>query len=177
MRAICDQRTLQRAGAHARERFPGECCGLLVGHRGCVAPVSRDSASAVWRVADYIPLTNTAPLDRAFVVDPIDFARAEARARQRGLALCGFLHSHPNGAAVPSRADRQHAWPGYLQVIYPVHRGIPGTPRGWFFHEGELSPIDLETPAVRFTEFSLKRDPNCPACGGVATARQDGASS
>ncbi len=56
------------------------------------------------------------------------------------------LHSHPNGAAVPSGADRHHAWPGYLQVIYPVHEGIPGTPRGWFFHGGELSPIELETP-------------------------------
>ena len=136
MRVTCDQRALHSAGAHARESFPSECCGLLVGHRG----------SGVWRLAEYLPLTNSAPLDPVFVVDPIEFARAERRARQRGLALCGFLHSHPNGAAVPSEADRHHAWPGYLQVIYPVHEGIPGTPRGWFFHGGELSPIELETP-------------------------------
>ncbi len=95
-------------------------------------------------MTNYIPLGNTAPLDSTFVVDPIDFARAEGRARERGLALCGFLHSHPNGEAVPSEADRRCAWPGYLQVIYPVHRGVPGIPRGWFSHGTELSPIHLE---------------------------------
>ena len=48
---------------------------------------------------------------RSFLVDPLAFARVEAGARERGLALRAWFHSHPRGLAVPSASDLARAWP------------------------------------------------------------------
>ena len=136
MRVICPERVLLRASADARARLPAECCGVLVGQR----------TGGNWRLADYLPLRNRSHRTGAFAVDPVEFIRAEADARARGWQLCGFLHSHPDGNPIPSGVDRRHAWPGYLQIIWPVHGGIPGTPRAWFPRRGELRSVAMETP-------------------------------
>lgn len=136
MRVICPERVLLRASADARARLPAECCGVLIGRR----------SGSDWRLADYLPLRNRSHQTRAFAVDPVEFIGAEGDARARGLQLCGFLHSHTNGNPFPSDLDRRHAWPGYLQIIWPVQGGIPGIPRTWFPRGGELRPIPMETP-------------------------------
>lgn len=136
MRVICPERVLLRASTDARARLPAECCGVLVGQR----------QGWVWRLADYLPLQNRSRGTRAFTIDPVEFIRSEADARARGLELCGFLHSHPDGNPVPSDVDRRHAWPGYLQIICPVQGGIPGAPRAWFPRGGELEAVPMETP-------------------------------
>ena len=43
--------------------------------------------------------------------------RAEHDARALALDVVGFYHSHPRGAAVPSRFDLEHAVPGYIHLI------------------------------------------------------------
>ena len=40
-------------------------------------------------------------------------SRAEKRAREQGLDLLGFYHSHPDHPAVPSQYDLDHAWPSF----------------------------------------------------------------
>jgi proteasome lid subunit RPN8/RPN11 len=53
-----------------------------------------------------------------FVIDPIDHIARRREARERGLTVLGFYHSHPHSAAVPSATDREEAaYPGHLYLI------------------------------------------------------------
>ena len=97
--------------AHGRETFPHECCGALLG---------RDAV-----VAEAFPLANTTEEGprRRFLVRPDDYRIAEKRAREAGLDLLGFYHSHPDHPARPSQYDLDHAWPFFSYVIVSVMAG------------------------------------------------------
>ncbi len=71
--------------AHAKECFPKECCGLLV--------VQGDSTN-------YWPCHNQADGDDHFILDPADYAEADAAGE-----IVGVVHSHPNVSPKPSQAD------------------------------------------------------------------------
>jgi proteasome lid subunit RPN8/RPN11 len=89
---------------HARDAVPAECCGLLLGEG------SEISAAVQTRNASDDP--------SRFVIDPADHIARRREARERGLAVLGFYHSHPRSAAVPSATDRDEAsYPGHLYLI------------------------------------------------------------
>jgi len=101
--------------AHARRQFPFEACGVLL---------SRDGAAADGLVHLALPLPNARHADggdaaRCFAIAPADMARAHRQAREQGLQVSGFFHSHPLGDARPSPADVQGSppWPGLTQLI------------------------------------------------------------
>lgn len=84
-----------------------EVCGILIGS-GSTAP----------RISAVEPAQNLHPAPRAhFLVDAASLLHADTAARAAGLAIVGFYHSHPGGAAVPSAQDRADAWPGTLMLI------------------------------------------------------------
>jgi len=103
---------------------------LLVGRR-----TSR--AAEVRRVLPAENLERERPRAR-FVLDPGAIVRAEREARGEGLELVGAWHSHPDAEPLPSRADREGAWPGWSIVI------VGGRPRddpalkSWRLRAGEL---------------------------------------
>lgn len=107
--------------AHARRATPEEACGLLLGQHD--------------RPTEVVRLSNHArqPV-RHYALDPLEYMQVERSADQRGLAVVGVWHSHPEGGADPSETDRRAAWPGWLYVIV----GLPasGEPeiRGWRLH-------------------------------------------
>jgi proteasome lid subunit RPN8/RPN11 len=101
-----------RIRAHAADSYPYECCGALLGRDG----------GAVREVHDLIRLANRredSPQNR-YVIHPEDVRAAEGAARERGLELVGWYHSHPDSPARPSQYDREHAWPWYSYVIVSV---------------------------------------------------------
>ncbi len=107
---------LQRAAdaairAHGRETFPHECCGALLGRDGAV------------HEAFALPNTTEEGPRRRFLVRPDDYRVAEKRARDTGLDLLGFYHSHPDHPAKPSQFDLDHAWPSFSYVIVSVMAG------------------------------------------------------
>ena len=77
--------------AHAREAYPAECCGLLVG-RGDQILLAR-------------PARNLAEDPNRFLIDPQDHIEALRDARARGLAVVGFYHSHPHSPPAASPTD------------------------------------------------------------------------
>lgn len=70
--------------------------------------------------------TTQTPENR-FDFDPKEHLAVQRRARERGLEVVGFYHSHPDHPARPSQYDLDHAaWPGYSYVIVSVGKGVAG---------------------------------------------------
>ncbi len=113
----------QRIRAHAARSYPNECCGALLG---------RDSAGSR-EVQDLVTLENfrqDSPRNR-FLVRPEDVLRVEKVARERGLDLVGWYHSHPDAPPQPSEFDREHAWPWYSYLIQSVEAAEPQRMASW----------------------------------------------
>ena len=114
--------------AHGVQTYPHECCGALLG---------RDTEVADRRVYREIhglhPLVNRrddSPNNR-FSVTSQDVLDAEKAARQQGLEVVGWYHSHPDHPARPSQYDRDHAWPWYSYIIVSVANRIPEEMTSW----------------------------------------------
>jgi proteasome lid subunit RPN8/RPN11 len=102
---IIREKCLEELVGHARETAPHECCGLLLG-RG-------DDVSAVVRARNI----SAEPVNR-FLIDPHDHFAARRVARQTGLDLVGFYHSHPCSPAEPSPRDlAEFSYTGSLYLI------------------------------------------------------------
>lgn len=132
----------QAIRAHGRETYPHECCGALLG-----ADARVDAAR---------PLANTTEEGprRRFLVRSEDYQQAEAEARERGLDLLGFYHSHPDHPAVPSQYDLDHAWPFFAYVIVAVANGVDGDMRSWRLAD-DRSRFDEESVTVRASSLNL----------------------
>ena len=80
---IIGDEALQEMTAHAEEGYPHEVCGLLLGEV--------DAASSLHRVHEAKPARNLSR-ERAgnrYELDPKDYLRIDAEARQRGLSVVG----------------------------------------------------------------------------------------
>lgn len=78
-----------------------------------------------------------------FLIDPKDHLNALRDARQRGLDVVGFYHSHPRSDAAPSATDRAEAsYPNHLFLI--VGLGVePPDVRLYRFTSGNFLPLPL----------------------------------
>ncbi len=83
----------------ARAAHPAECCGLLEGAR----------EGGRFRVIALHPARNLSTDPHRFEIDPRERIAAQKRAREQGTRVIGCYHSHPNGQALPSIADRAGA--------------------------------------------------------------------
>lgn len=121
---------------HARESYPYECCGALL---GCNQVVSEVFA---------LPNTTEGEPRRRFLIRPIDYQAAELRATELGSELLGFYHSHPDSPAQPSQYDLDHAWPVFAYVILAVTAGKPAALTSWRLREDRLAfdeqPVTVE---------------------------------
>ena len=100
--------------SHARAEAPRECCGVLLG--------------TLEEITGVVPGRNSAddPI-RRFRLNPEDHFAAIRRARQLGVEVVGFYHSHPVSAAAPSPTDREHA--SYANHLYGIVTLATGAPR------------------------------------------------
>ena len=101
--------------AHARQTYPNECCGAMLGHL--------DDGFKIVRVA--------MPLENAFVgvqatryeLRPEDLLAADRAARERSLDLIGIYHSHPDCDAYFSTTDLRNSCPWYSFVVLSIRKG------------------------------------------------------
>jgi proteasome lid subunit RPN8/RPN11 len=117
--------------AHARQAYPHECCGALIGRQGAV------------QAAFALPNTTEEGPRRRFLVRPDDYRAAERHSQALGLDLLGFYHSHPDHPARPSQYDLDHAWPFFSYVIVSVKAGVPEDMTSWRLQE-DRSAFDQE---------------------------------
>ena len=101
---------------HGEETYPHECCGVLLGR-------TQDEDRIV---AKTVPCGNTrsdSPHNR-YHIAPHDLVRIQRQARQEGLEIVGFYHSHPDHPARWSQTDLAEAhWIGCSYVITSVEKG------------------------------------------------------
>ena len=112
-----------RMRAHLAAAYPEEGCGVLIGRE-------RDGGRDVEEV---LPFDNRRgdERERRYLIAPEQLLAAEKRARERGLDVIGFFHSHPDHPAEPSRFDLDHAWPYYSYLIVSVRGGEPREAAAW----------------------------------------------
>lgn len=111
------ERLLERA----RDAYPGEACGFLIG--------SVEERAARVRAAR--AERNRAVRNDRFLIDAADVFAAMRAARTDGDEIIGVYHSHPDGAAEPSATDRADAWGGWLHVIVACPGGSPERMKCW----------------------------------------------
>lgn len=121
--------------AHARQTYPEECCGILLG------TIEGDKKI----VHDALAIDNSSEQQRTrrFIITPEDYRNAEALAARKGLDVLGFYHSHPDHPARPSQFDLEHAFPWWSYVIIGVEHGKPSAMSSWMLQE-DRSRFDEE---------------------------------
>ena len=101
---------------HGEETYPHECCGVLLGH----------FAGDDRRVTRSVRCGNTrsdSPHNR-YSIAPQELVRIQRQARETGLEIVGFYHSHPDHPAQWSSTDLAEAhWIGCSYVITSVEKG------------------------------------------------------
>jgi proteasome lid subunit RPN8/RPN11 len=98
----------QRLDELASSSYPEECCGVLLGRAGWV--------TSIWPT----PNVHPGPRSRRFAIDPRELLKVHKVARDEGVDVIGYYHSHPDGAARPSNADLAAAVPAVSYLILAV---------------------------------------------------------
>jgi proteasome lid subunit RPN8/RPN11 len=114
--------------AHGAQTYPHECCGALLGRDTGVA--DRGVYREIHALHPLVNRRDDSPNNR-FSVTSQDVLDAEKAARQQGLEVVGWYHSHPDHPARPSQYDRDHAWPWYSYIIVSVANRIPEEMTSW----------------------------------------------
>ncbi len=106
--------------------YPYEICGLMLG--------KADDTRMVTEVFECGNLNKLKPETR-YDMDPKDYMKGEALARQKGLDVVGIFHSHPDHPDKASETDRQAAWPGFSYVIMSIPKGKFASMRSWVLND------------------------------------------
>jgi proteasome lid subunit RPN8/RPN11 len=102
--------------AHGEETYPHECCGAMLGQ----------TAENGWQVEAVVKAANmrTDSAHNRYSIAPVELVKIEREARQQGLSIAGFYHSHPDHPAQWSGTDLAEAhWLGCSYVITAVAQG------------------------------------------------------
>ena len=104
--------------SHGEETYPHECCGILLG----TFDIDKDE-----RVVKHVIRAGNTRLDslhNRYNIDPKELIAAQKQARQAGLDIVGFYHSHPDHPPRWSATDLAEAhWIGCSYVITSVTKG------------------------------------------------------
>jgi proteasome lid subunit RPN8/RPN11 len=120
-----DEQQLANIRRHGERDYPFECCGLMLG---------RFEAEGQKIVVETYPISNAREEEakrNRFLIRPEELMLGENYAREKGLDVVGFYHSHPDEPAVPSKYDLDHAWPTYSYIVVAVTKGQATDLRSW----------------------------------------------
>jgi proteasome lid subunit RPN8/RPN11 len=138
---------------HGAQGYPNECCGALLGRDADVSSATTMGGAVALPVREIValfPLVNRrddSPRNR-FSVTAEDVRDSEKAAREKGLEVVGWYHSHPDHPARPSQYDREHAWPWYSYIIVSVANGKPQEMTSWRLSD-DRSEYACEEIAIR----------------------------
>ena len=123
---------LEQVIENAKQCYPAEGCGLLVG---------RGTATR------FIPVSNIRGSETEYEMDPAELIAGLRDARNSGEALIAIYHSHPRGPARPSTNDIQRAYyPEAAHLI--VSLAEPERPRAAAFRIVEGEALEVEVHVI-----------------------------
>ena len=120
--------------AHAREVYPNECCGAMIG--------SIDDGAKTVQVAMALENAFEGAQASRYELRPQDLLAADKAARERRMDLIGIYHSHPDCDAYFSRTDLQNSCPWYSFVVLSIQKGE-------FHHANSWLPNAEQTEAAK----------------------------
>jgi proteasome lid subunit RPN8/RPN11 len=124
---------------HGERDYPFECCGLILGR------FEGEGRKIVTETYSISNAREEAAKRNRFLIRPEELMRGEKYAREKGLEVVGFYHSHPDERAVPSKYDLEHAWPTYSYIVVSVEKGQAADLRSW----------EMEADRSRFNEEGI----------------------
>jgi len=123
--------------AHARQTYPNECCGAMLG--------AVDDETKTVRVA--MPLRNAFEGEQAarYELRPEDLLAADRAAREQKMDLIGIYHSHPDCDAYFSQTDLKNSCPWYSFVVLSIQQGEFNHANSWLpnFEQTEAAKEEL----------------------------------
>ena len=99
--------------AHGERTYPYECCGVMLGR-------AEDDINVVHQIVE-AGNTRTDSAHNRYQIAPAELIRIQRQARNAGLDIVGFYHSHPDHPAHWSPTDYAEAhWLGCSYLITRV---------------------------------------------------------
>lgn len=132
------QTHIESIEAHAEADYPHECGGLLLGH------LAENGGKTV---VETLPMENTADVETRHdrvLIDPRALMLADRKAREKGLDVIGYYHSHPDDEAIPSQFDLDHALPVWSYIIVSVREKKAVNWNSWEM-ENDRTEFNLES--------------------------------
>ena len=129
MNLVLPARIVDEVIQYAKNEYPNEACGLLVG---------RES------VDRFIATKNVSSSPHQFEIDPSELIATLRSLRETGEHLIAIFHSHPHGPAEPSKTDIERSY--YPESAYLiVSLAELERPRAVAFRiiDGEAVPIEV----------------------------------
>ncbi len=120
--------------AHARETYPNECCGAMLG--------STDGEQKQVQVSMRLENAFEGAQAARYELRPEDLLAADKAARERKMDLIGIYHSHPDCDAYFSKTDLQNSCPWYSFVVLSIQKGE-------FHHANSWLPNFDQTEAAK----------------------------
>lgn len=125
-RITVPRRVYDEIVSHAKESYPNECCGVLIGNTlGSRKVFSSERATNI----------NEERASDRYILDPKELNIIDKGARAACLDIIGFYHSHPDHTDRPSEFDRKEGQPGYTYMIVSVLEGTDIAVRCWMFNK------------------------------------------
>jgi proteasome lid subunit RPN8/RPN11 len=145
--------------AHGEETYPNECCGVLLG---------KNIAGAGNHVQQIVRAGNTRTdaAHNRYHIAPQELVKIQRQARNQGLDIVGFYHSHPDHPAQWSETDFAEAhWLGCSYIITSVDEGkaaltnsflLSGTGEEDKLFEDEAVQIDIASNVAETAAHNQK---------------------
>jgi proteasome lid subunit RPN8/RPN11 len=125
---------------HGEETYPRECCGALLGK----------PEPEGWRIEALLRATNARIDFDRYEIAPAELVKIASEARDRGIEIAGFYHSHPDHPAQWSATDLDEAhWLGLSYVITEVAAGKAATTRAWLLAGTSEDDKHFEAQEIR----------------------------
>ena len=127
---------------HGEEAYSEECCGAMLGN------VNYDTMEK--SVTKLVKIENSSSENRhrRFEVTDKDYQELEAQAKDSGLTLLGFYHTHPDCPSVPSETDLAYAWPFFSYIILSVNNRKADTINSYV--------LDLDSNAFKEEQLQIE---------------------
>jgi proteasome lid subunit RPN8/RPN11 len=122
---------------HLESVYPEEGAGFLLGREQGDLRI----------VEAALPQPNEFQIDkrrRRYMIEPREMMAAEQYADERGYAIIGIFHSHPDHPPEPSSFDLEWSLPWFSYIITSVQNGKAGISRCWRLNDDRTSFIEEE---------------------------------